>query len=502
MMRPCRFAASRVAPCGSALAALSRGVSNGVCHPTPVWRRTYKKMSANDIVDMIGTESHTQAGSSPLALNLFEDPTGGLVSGPAEELTTAELESQIQVRLLRYSKETFYLLYSSFVDVVFILIEHKLTPVVQDEEKLMDARALASEVTKWFLNGAATVKNPSYTAEGMGEERWRRFSAALVAHGEGMEEVLPLTRAVRKHQLPEEVFVPFLRQLAMDLVDGDQRREVLQLLPGLTLSLANGRAPALLELPQEQAARAAVVAELFLSCGQETGNAELAYLGVQLLRANDMPTPFSFQKQLTNVFSAAARIRNDWQMRGTGQLIDTYPKWLEYHKRVRLDNMKALKRIEAEAAAAEQTERRDRRTVELSRAAGHKDGLRLSTAGGPAKGMHHYFSSRREEEVEHVRALQRNIDRYMVERHERLRRAQGAVADGAAEEVEATHQKETSSAHESEEASQQEKGMKKKKSAKRGGATTEKKKSSRSKAASKKETVSDDEEGGDMVFLL
>lgn len=54
---------------------------------------------------------------------------------------------------------------------------------------------------------------------------------------------MPLTRVVRKHALNESIYVPFFRQLAMNLVDVDKRRSTVAMLPGLVLGLANGRAP-------------------------------------------------------------------------------------------------------------------------------------------------------------------------------------------------------------------------------------------------------------------
>ncbi|ESL06497.1 hypothetical protein TRSC58_05828 [Trypanosoma rangeli SC58] len=296
---------------------------------------------------------------------------------------------------------------------------------------------------RWFTDGALTLQNPMCVEEGMGPEAWRQLCEGLDAFYEDVEPVMPLTAVVHKHGLPEELLVPFLRQLAMDLLVPLRKRAVLEVLPGLILGLANGRAPAALKfLTDNQRARATMAADLFLGVGQETGNTDLAYLGIQLLRANDIAVPFPKQKQLTNVFSAATRIQTDWQMRVSGQLVEVLPKWMEYYKKVHMDNLRAMKGLSeahsttaaAQTGAAgegesELTAKRDittARTPPLLRGRGgtHARVMLGAAAGGdggvPAAekragdygdddGVHDYFSSHRSENLLRLSELESRV---------------------------------------------------------------------------------------------
>lgn len=387
------------------------------------------------VADYLGTETIVRASANPLELSLFEDPTGGLTSGPAEELSTTEMEALVRLHVSAYSPSVFYLLYTPFVDVVRLIVEGGLLPegtelrgvdgnsgksgrdgAVGDSKE--DEEGSASTVTpslrrpeevmaRWFSDGSAVLRDPhGATAGAMGERRWKLLGEALVSFYAPIEEVMPLTRVVRKRGLPEHLYIPFFRQLAMSLVPPESRRSVAATLPGVILGLANGRAPRLLALPDDHVERVLTVAELFLGVAQETGNTDLAYLGVQLLRANDLMTPFAFQKQLTNVFSAAARLQTDWLVRSTGQLVDAFPRWVDYERMVRHDNVVHL------------CELRD-----AAKASGSPKPC-LASKGesecGVGQQQHEYFTSRRLEDVERVSALERNVEQAVLRREAAL----------------------------------------------------------------------------------
>ncbi|EKF39761.1 hypothetical protein MOQ_000007 [Trypanosoma cruzi marinkellei] len=363
-----------------------------------------------DAVGFAGRPRNVANAFDSLEMNLFDDPTGGLTAGPAEELSTTEIEHQVRLNVSSYSRSIFYLLYTPFVDVISVLLERGLAPDVARPGEVM---------CRWFTDGALTLQNPASVEEGMGTETWRQLCEGLDAFYEEVEPVMPLTAAVRKHGLPEDLLVPFLRQLSMDLLVPLRKRAVLEILPGLVLGLANGRAPTALGLPADsQRARATMVADLFLGVGQETGNTDLAYLGIQLLRANDIPVPFPKQKQLTNVFSANTRINTDWQMRVSGQLVEVLPKWMEYYKKVHLDNLRAIKGLsEADSTSAVKQEDYDGKGVDGLKAkrAIYASGDGVNAAGKPTdkdsniEGVHGYFSSHRTENLLRLSALESQV---------------------------------------------------------------------------------------------
>ncbi|CBZ25217.1 conserved hypothetical protein [Leishmania mexicana MHOM/GT/2001/U1103] len=417
-------------------------------------------------------------GTTTLELNLLEDPTAGLATGPAEELTPTELETRVRVLVSGYTPSLYRLLYTPFVDVVALLVKEGLAPTA-DAEILQSSSPNSSSssgsvattaggvstrtvstslrpvrpeeiMARWFTDGPATLKLPHATAEVMGKRRWNAFCRALEAHWSAFEDVMPLTRVVQRHNLREELYIPLFRQLAMELVDPTKRASAVATLPGIILSLANGRAPRSLGLPESDTERVRLVSNLFLGVAQETGNTDLAYLAVQLLRANDLPTPFSAQKQITNVFAAASRIETDWQMRATSLLIESYPKWLEYYKRVQLDNKVALEALQrgtvpttsdesagagggGVTAAASRAPRKvacalDKHHGKRSKgrtADSDKNGeaadSSLEDTGERSTEQYRYFTSRQQDDVTRVTALEQNIEAALCSRASELR---------------------------------------------------------------------------------
>ncbi|CCW71712.1 unnamed protein product [Phytomonas sp. Hart1] len=396
----------------------------GWCHPTRRLsrdRRTYRKQETVEIA--ASEEFLFQSGGGKtmhgsLELNLFEDPTGGLATGPAEELTTTELEAQARLRVTGYDPAIFRLLYTPLVDVITALWEgegEKGGTGAASEEPIP-----SEEVARWFMDGISTLRRPTYTADAMGPARWRALCHGLSKLYEGVEPVMPLTRAVRRHKLPEELYVPFFRQLAMSLAEPEARATTVGILPGLTLSLANGRAPPLFGLPASmgQAERVLIVAEIYLSVAQETGDVDLAFLGLQLLRANSIQPHFGFQKQLTNVFAASSRLRTDWQTRSSGQLVEMFPKWRDYLKVVRRDNLRAAERyLQTKDGSQGNGEGDQMSAMEASDDAGSSplhcgrdvrfEGSNTATVGDTS---HEYFTSRRREDLERLTELEMNID--------------------------------------------------------------------------------------------
>ncbi|CCW64981.1 unnamed protein product, partial [Phytomonas sp. EM1] len=207
----------------------------------------------------------------------------------------------------------------------------------------------------------------------------------------------------------------------MTLAEPGARAGVVGILPGLTLALANGRAPRSFGLPTAptaQVERVLIVAELYLSAAQETGDVDLAFLGLQLLRANHLQPHFGFQKQLTNVFAAASRIRTDWQTRASGQLVEAFPHWQEYLKLVKRDNLRAA----ALYCQLEEGNPKEAKGAETSEEEGKKGGKEKGKEKGMSavgwspsphpegEGQHEYFTSRRREDLQRLSELEANIE--------------------------------------------------------------------------------------------
>nr|CCC90684.1 unnamed protein product [Trypanosoma congolense IL3000] len=291
-------------------------------------------------------------------------------------------------------------------------------------------------MARWFTDAVVTLQNPSWMEEAMGSSAWNQLCDGLDQLYEDVEPVMPLTAAVRKHGLPEQILVPFVRQLALEMLLPARRRAVVEILPGLILGLANGRAPPELGFPEAtgssasnssgakggaeeaQRRRAIMAADLFLGVGQETGNTDFAYLGIQLLRANDIPVPFPKQKQLTNVFSAATRIQTDWQMRVSGQLVEVLPKWMDYYKTVYNDNIQAMKRLNEKEGSA--MAKASQKADAVKREKMPHGGIHLRNENDRAgssyrgeenvDGVHDYFSSHRDENMDRLADLEKRIE--------------------------------------------------------------------------------------------
>nr|CAJ2470148.1 unnamed protein product [Leishmania braziliensis] len=441
-------------------------------------KRQFSKLEAISLEAESRARLSDPIGTSTLELNLLEDPTAGLATGPAEELTPTELETRVRVLVSGYTPSLYRLLYMPFIDVVALLVKEGLVPTA-DAEVLQSSSPSASSssvttttggmsagtistslrpvrpeeiMARWFTDGPATLKLPHATAEAMGKRRWNAFCRALEAHWASFEDVMPLTRVVQRHHLREELYIPLFRQLAMELVDPTKRASAVATLPGIILSLANGRAPRSLGLPENDTERVRLVSNLFLGVAQEAGNTDLAYLAVQLLRANNLTTPFSAQKQITNAFAAASRIETDWQMRATSLLIESYPKWLEYFRRVQLDNMVALEALQRGPAATTSSEsaraggsdvttaapksakraslpdkrhgKRSKGRTADSRRDGQLADHSPEDTGERSAEQYRYFTSRQQDDVTRVTALEANIEAALRSRVSELREVQ------------------------------------------------------------------------------
>eukprot|EP00796_Vickermania_ingenoplastis_P007051 gene7051-4994_t len=338
-----------------------------------------KRYSAREAVDFVSEvdlkneDIFSDGGlDGSIEWNLLGDPSGGLNDGEsAEELSEHDLMEEIRSRQNSYQPEQFYLLFTPLIDIVSLMMDAQLLP--ENERRNSKAWRLQLQqqgaedngsemalpvstigprpkgsraapdvasraVSHWFLDGESAIAKPTWTKEKMGQERYEKLVASLKAFYEPAEGVMPLTRVVRRHGLPEDLYVPFLRQISLDMYSGERRAATVKAVPGIVVTLANGRiAREALQLPEQDEERVLLVTALFMAVAHETGNTDLAYLAIQLLRAHGMTVPFTFQKQLTNVFSTASRIMTDWRVRSSGLLAECLPKWKEYLRRVRLE---------------------------------------------------------------------------------------------------------------------------------------------------------------------
>lgn len=242
-------------------------------------------------------------------------------------------------------------------------------------------------VSNWFLDGKSALARPRWTEEKMGPERYRIFTKALTQEYEKLEAAMPLSRFFRRHpSLPASLFIPFLRQLSLEMYSTERRAAAVKVVPGIIVTLANGRVvPQSFHLPgvdphtrvparsppgvspsdgsaslreknvDEQ--RVQLITEMFMAAAQETGTTDLAYLALQLLRANGLTVPFTLQKQLTNVFSTASRITTDWRVRSSGVLAECLPKWKVYLKQVKGEVCNAWLKEEKETLLLQESQR-------------------------------------------------------------------------------------------------------------------------------------------------
>lgn len=412
--------AASIAATSAALASGSRA-RHYVSATPPLRRKDPAKLTPGEVVDLFSQENPAHGGMSPLDLNLFEDPSGGLAAGPAEELSAAEVSSQLRTLTAAFNEGLYHLLYTPFVDVVALVVGEGLMPAAEEPAASgggYERQRRPEEVAaRWFTDGPTTLRDPHFTARAMGAAPWRSLRAALKRSWEASEAVMPLPRAVAKYGVQAEVFIPFLRQLAMELAEPQRRKAIVAVVPGLTLALANGRAPSTLGLPEDQHGRCMAVAELFLSVGQETGNTDLAYLGTQLLRANDIQTPFLLQKQLTNVFSTSSRVQTDWQVRQAGQLAEMYPKWLEYFRKVRSDNAKQLKLLSQapEEHTAPDGNRGGKEAVDANKTKKKKNNETGGSAVAGSAPSDAYFTSGGAEALQRITGLEANIQHALLQ---------------------------------------------------------------------------------------
>ncbi|PWV04689.1 hypothetical protein C3747_145g124 [Trypanosoma cruzi] len=112
------------------------------------------------------------------------------------------------------------------------------------------------------------------------------------------------------------------------------------------------------------------------------------------------------------------RIHTDWQMRVSGQLVEVLPKWMEYYKKVHLDNLRAMKGLsETDSTSAVKQGDDDGERIDVLKAkrAIHAIGDGVNAAGkqtdkeSNSDGVHGYFSSHRTENLLRLSALESQV---------------------------------------------------------------------------------------------
>jgi hypothetical protein len=274
-------------------------------------------------------------------MSLYEDPSGGLSVSEATELGEKELRTEMTAALNAFDPVAFYVAFLPIVDTVSVMKDcgSAVMPLVRPEVF----------VSNCFHDPRSSLSNSSYLRSAMGDDAFEAFSKSYLAWVGEMDQTMPLARVMAKYSIPEvsrRQYATFLRVIGCGLWSRswDTKQTRLQQLPSIALSLCNGRAEAWAPtgFGSDEEKRLHFVAELLVALGQETGNSTPAFLGIQLLRANNVEVPYRTQKALTNVFAAIQRTKTDWELRGSGQLREVVPKWLtKYFKKVQEDALAA-----------------------------------------------------------------------------------------------------------------------------------------------------------------
>ena len=178
----------------------------------------------------------------------------------------------------------------------------------------------------------------------MSVDRWAKFREIVTDLTEELLPTSPIYRMAKKYNVSPDIAVPLFRQLGAEvayLVDRKINQSSMQQIPQFVLSLNANKAVNALNLPSEQVQRTKCITELLLATAQEVGQPVLGFIGLQLSQAASIPIEYTMQKRLTNVFASAQRIKTDWDLRGSGRLLQVFPSWVHsYFKLLKQDTVK------------------------------------------------------------------------------------------------------------------------------------------------------------------
>lgn len=298
-------------------------------HATPVTLRTHRRISASEAIDLENTAADNRMENS-----LFDDPTGGLSFTEATELSESELHRELASSANSFDPIVYAIAFCPVVDLVDLMNRSNLLPYVKPEVS----------ASRWLQDPRILFLRPRSMEEAMGAEKWAIFSERVQQWWNLTQETTPLRRVCAKYNVNPDLIVPLFRQIGVNLWsrNWEVRQERLQVLPGIVLALSSGKGEKVVRVSDEMECRVRFVAEILMALSQETGHASTAFLGIQLLRANKLDVPYRVQKSLTNVFSSIQRIKTDWDLRGSGQLLSAVPKWTRGY----------LRRVEQESSSA------------------------------------------------------------------------------------------------------------------------------------------------------
>jgi hypothetical protein len=296
-----------------------------------VMHRTHKEMDPNkpwSKLDFLGGGSEEEFDGT-----LFEDPTGSMKLGDAEELSTEEMEHRVKMFATKYDPVVFSSVFLPIVDIIELMLRHRLVPSIRPEVAL----------TRWFTDPLLVLADSSRIAGSMGEDRWAKYKEIIADLSEELLPTSPIYRMAKRYDVSPEIAVPLFRQLGAEVAFLTEKKQssALQQIPQFVLSLNGNKAPAALNLPADQQRRTKCVADLLLATAQEVGQPLLGFIGLQLVQAASIGADYTMQKRLTNVFTSAQRISTDWNLRSTGRLLQAFPSWVHgYFKLLRDDNVK------------------------------------------------------------------------------------------------------------------------------------------------------------------
>lgn len=245
-----------------------------------------------------------------------------------EEYSADDMELRTRQMVGAYNSAIFAFCFYPSVDIVYLLNDLDLLPPIRPE----------ASVAHWMADPRLILRQPRVLADIMGPERWDKLHGHLVELTENLTEFSPLVRCVKKHKLPRNKWLPFLRQMAVEETTSQDQA----LIPAVALSMCNGRLPDDWRLPADPELRTRMVCELLLSLAAETGALSTGTVACRILRLHQMNMTFPLQKLLMCAFAAHARRRLDWEARTSGALTGAVIDWrTKYFKTVEEDLDKA-----------------------------------------------------------------------------------------------------------------------------------------------------------------
>ena len=347
-MRRVAFAATR--------GLCSRGLSTSVVLLQLKGRKTDKKFVLNadrpwEQFDVAAANDRGVDGAdAELSSNAEETPVS-IRDSSVIELGEEEMAMRTATMYAHYKPAVYAFTMFDSVDVFLLMSKLGLVPAKQVE----------THVGRYFFNPVDVLRNSALVVDAMGADRWGPLAESLEQLLDEYAPVSPLANVVRELRLPADKWLPLARWIASEGCEGD----FAAVLAPFALSLANGRGPDDLQLPNKQKERVNAVARVLMGAAKEYGRVKLAQLSLELVRHSGSAVTFRDQRDAMVAFGRASRRSLDWQLRSSGAIKQAVADWITSYLPVVM---------------------RDQRAAELRRKQGQPESHTLSDAVVPNPG--------------------------------------------------------------------------------------------------------------------